>query len=193
MAEAKSHPLFSHAQPGQGKKAGFGRTGGKGMDGLWLAWECPFFWTHTSRFSVSLGLETLPPPLPRTFPAPAGPHRAGHCGKMWNQRIIFTCCMMGDKDEVTLLQNHKSLNQMHTWSCSTCELSPLYTPLSVKRLHYVAVWLPWPDHIVRPQGPEEFSLVFPLKTGHVLDFSIFSSLSLLMVPERIWRLCSHDP
>lgn len=54
------------------------------------------------------------------------------------------------------------------------------------------VWLLWPHHIVLLQSPEEFSLVFPL----ILDTywtSIFSSLSLLMVPERIWRLRSHDP
>lgn len=56
-----------------------------------------------------------------------------------------------------------------------------YCQLSVKQLHYVSQCLSllWPHHIVRCQSPEEFSLVFPLNTVHVLDFSIFSSLSLL--------------
>lgn len=59
MADAKSHPLLSHAQPGQGekKKTGFWGADGKDMAGLRMS----IFETHTRGFSVFLGLENNAP------------------------------------------------------------------------------------------------------------------------------------
>lgn len=61
-----------------------------------------------------------------------------------------------------------------------CDFSPLIADYQSNNcIKWLSVSLLWPHHIVRCQSPEEFSLVFPLNTVHVLDFSIFSSLSLL--------------
>lgn len=78
------------------------------------------------------------------------------------------------------LHDRIALNQVRTQGCSMCDLSPLIANYQSNNcIKWLSVSLLWPHHIVRCQSPEEFSLVFPLNTVHVLDFSIFSSLSLL--------------
>lgn len=60
MANAKSHPLFSHARPGQKKKqnkTGFSGANSKDVAGLRMS----IFETHTRGFSVFVGLENNAP------------------------------------------------------------------------------------------------------------------------------------
>lgn len=81
---------------------------------------------------------------------------------------------------MSLLHDRIALNQVRAQGCSMRDLSPLIANYQSNNcIKWLSVSLLRPHHIVRCQSPEEFSLVFPLNTVHVLDFSIFSSLSLL--------------
>lgn len=82
MAEAKSHPLLSHAQPGQEKKHTKKRRiwRGRRQRHGWIAvgMRMSIFELTPAVFSVFfLGVEN-----PHPLPGPARPYRAGHLREM---------------------------------------------------------------------------------------------------------------
>lgn len=161
-----THSSLMHSQDRK-KKSGFEGAEGKGMDGLWLAWECPFL-KLTHCFSVSLAPENT-----TYFPWPCRTvYRWAVWKKMWYWRITFTLCIMKDNREVTLLQSHETLNHgayinlLYVWVMSillstisqTTTLSGGLTPLTS-------------PYSASPK-PRGVFTGFPLNTGHILDLYI---------------------
>lgn len=167
MAEAKSHPLISHAQPRQKKKIRIWRGRRQRHGWIVVGLRMSIFETHTLFFCFSCSRKhhVLSLTLQDRI-------QMGSMEKMWYWRITFTLCIMKDNREVTLLQSHETLNHgayinllyvwvmsiLHSTISQTTTLSGGLTPLTS-------------PYSASPK-PRGVFTGFPLNTGHILDLYI---------------------